>query len=96
MTTLEGKDTLGQRIERLKQSLKSTLFELQGYNVWMYAIGVLIPVLTFLVLWFAKPKFVLEKDKDGKEVLNKRKVFLSFLLVASMTWAGLLLYKYYY
>ena len=56
-------------------------------------IGIIAPLIVFLVLFFVAPRFV--KKKDGiKSVRSSRKVFLGTVIATLLIWSGLYVYAY--
>ena len=60
----------------------------------LYIIAAIIPVGTFLILYFAKPGFVQSKDGDTN-VRSGKKVFWWTLLITFILWIIVYLFGYY-
>jgi ABC-type arginine transport system permease subunit len=55
-------------------------------------VGIVIPLLIFIVLYFFKPSFTL-KEENGEKVRNTKRIFLSVFISTLVAWG--LMYAYY-
>jgi hypothetical protein len=64
-----------------------------NYKTYLYIIGILIPIISILILYFYKPKMVMNKRK-GKRRLCMRKLIMTVFLITIISWS--ILYLIYY
>jgi len=60
----------------------------------LIVIGVVTPIVLFLLLYFIQPRFVTSKQGD-QEVRDKMKLFLWTVGVTLVVWIALYLYAYF-
>ena len=60
----------------------------------LVVIGVITPIILFLMLYFVQPGFV-TSEQGGKRVRDKKKVFFWTIGVTLLVWASLYFYAYY-
>jgi hypothetical protein len=85
---------LDRRIEMLERHLDSAptvvTTDTDRSKTNIYIVGAIIPLLTWMVLYFWKPSIV-RNAKDDHEKVNNTKVFFYSVLFTALAWAALYL-----
>ncbi len=91
-------DKYDKRIKMLESKLKKTGEKVAlKETCWPYhaILGGITPFLIGVILWFAKPGFVIKKD-GADEMLDYSKLFIWDLVISVALWAALYgHYKYF-
>lgn len=89
-------EEIGSRIQDLLMNAKVKLREIDGYDTMMVILGILIPLGTFLVLYFAQPKIVLSKKEGSEELVrDNKKITTLTIAIGLIVWLILIVCKYW-
>lgn len=88
-------DVLERRIAELEQQLNEGPASTdKSGNSNIYIIGIIIPIVVWLFLYFWKPSIVRDKEGDH-EPRNTTKVFFYTVLITALAWGALYILKRY-
>ena len=88
--------TFDKKINELEKSLNEAKTNMKNKKCIPYVVivGIIIPFLTWIVLYMSKPSFIKNTD-DEEQKTNMKKLFLYTVLITVLFWAGLYGYSYY-
>ena len=80
--------------KELKQTVSASMPKGDGNCYpYVYIIAVIIPIITIISLYFAKPRWIKRKEK-GNYVICGRKILMWTSIISVIAWVGLYLINY--